>query len=72
MNGGPNQPRSPLARFQGSQVDVDEQKRNGWNRHGILVVSHDDNRLSWPERELVKQLGDRLYGQNRRKGMCHA
>nr|CRH06597.1 Conserved protein of unknown function [Candidatus Magnetococcus massalia] len=71
MIGGPNMPRSPLARFQSSQMDVDEQKRKGWNRHGILVISEDDSRLTWPERELVQQLGDRLYG-HRRKGVCHA
>lgn len=28
----------------------------------LLAVSVDDDRLSWPERELVRQLGDRLYG----------
>lgn len=28
----------------------------------ILIVSADDARLTWPERELVRQLGDRLNG----------
>lgn len=32
----------------------------------ILVVSLDDERLSWPERELVRQLGDKLNGKGRR------
>lgn len=27
---------------------------------GILLVRVDDPRLTWPERELVKQLGDKL------------
>jgi hypothetical protein len=25
-------------------------------------VSLDDDRLTWPERELIRQLGDKLYG----------
>jgi len=33
-----------------------------WRRDGILVIQRDDPRLSWPERELVAQLGDKLYG----------
>jgi len=28
----------------------------------ILIVSVDDARLTWPERELVRQLGDKLNG----------
>ena len=33
-----------------------------WRDQGVLAVSIDDERLSWPEKELVRQLGDRLYG----------
>jgi hypothetical protein len=29
----------------------------------VLAVSVDDHRLTWPERELVRQLGERLYGK---------
>jgi hypothetical protein len=29
---------------------------------GVLAVAIDDDRLTWPEKELVRQLGDRLYG----------
>jgi hypothetical protein len=32
-------------------------------QHGILVVAEDDQRLTWPEREFVRELGDRLYGK---------
>jgi len=38
-------------------------KREGWHEQGILVVSAEDHRLTWPERELVEQLGARLYGR---------
>ena len=34
----------------------------GWKEQGIFAVSLDDQRLTWPERELVRQLGERLYG----------
>ena len=35
-------------------------KRDGWLEQGLLAVSLDDQRLTWIERELVKQLGERL------------
>ncbi|MFN3644789.1 MAG: hypothetical protein ACK4TB_17920 [Gemmobacter sp.] len=38
-------------------------KRDGWHDEGVLAVSVDDHRLTWPERELVRQLGDKLYGK---------
>jgi hypothetical protein len=38
-------------------------KREGWREQGVLAVAIDDERLSWPERELVRQLGEKLYGK---------
>jgi hypothetical protein len=38
-------------------------KRDGWHEHGLLAVKFDDARLTWPERELVEQLGNKLYGK---------
>jgi hypothetical protein len=29
----------------------------------VLAVAVDDERLTWPERELVRQLGERLHGK---------
>ena len=29
----------------------------------MLAVAIDDERLTWPERELVRQLGEKLYGK---------
>lgn len=37
-------------------------------RPGILVVSADDRRLTWAERELVRQLGSKLYGRMPQEG----
>jgi len=55
--------RSHLGRHQPTPVDAEAEKRAAWREHGILVVAERDPRLSWPERELVRQLGARLYGQ---------
>ena len=38
-------------------------KRDGWHEQGLLAVMFDDVRLTWPERELVEQLGTKLYGR---------
>lgn len=48
--------------YGGHRRDAEEVKRDGWRDQGLLAVSIDDHRLSWPERELVRQLGERLYG----------
>jgi hypothetical protein len=48
--------------YGGERRDPDRVKRDGWRDQGVLVVAIDDERLSWPEKELVTQLGDRLYG----------
>ncbi len=45
----------------------EEVKRDGWHEQGLLAVSVDDDRLTWPERELVRQLGERLYGKREEK-----
>ena len=39
-------------------------KRDGWREQGLLAVSIDDQRLTWPEREFIRQLGEKLYGKN--------
>lgn len=38
-------------------------KREGWRELGVLAVSVQDERLTWPERELIRQLGEKLYGK---------
>lgn len=51
----------------GERRDPEQVKREGWKEQGILVIAENDRRLTWPERELVKQLGSRLYGRRPRK-----
>jgi hypothetical protein len=55
--------RSPLGRHQPKRLDAEAEKRVGWRELGILVVAAHDPRLSWPERELMRQLGAKLYGR---------
>ena len=49
--------------YGGKREEAEVIKRQGWQDTGTLVVSVDDKRLSWPEQELVKQLGEKLYGK---------
>jgi hypothetical protein len=51
--------------FGGERPSPEQVKREGWQNQGVLVVSEDDQRLNWPERELVCQLGVKLYGKRR-------
>ena len=49
--------------FGGHRRDPEDVKRDGWREQHMLAVSLDDHRLTWPERELVRQLGEKLYGK---------
>jgi len=51
--------------YGGERTPPENIKREGWRDQGVLVVSDADPRLSWPERELVRQLGTKLYGQRK-------
>lgn len=48
--------------YGGHRRDPEQVKREGWQELGVLAVSIHDHRLTWPERELVEQLGRKLYG----------
>jgi hypothetical protein len=56
--------------FGGKRPDPESIKREGWNADGILVVKADDERLSWPEQEQVKQIGEKLYGKRDKDGQA--
>jgi len=51
--------------FGGDRTPPEKIKQTGWREQGVLVISADDQRLTWPERELVNQLGEKLYGSRR-------
>jgi hypothetical protein len=52
-----------LGRHQPTRIDPEGEKRVAWRDHSILVIAERDRRLSWPEGELVRQLGLKLYGR---------
>ena len=49
--------------YGGERRSADQVKQDGWREQGLLAVAVDDERLSWPEQELVRQLGEKLYGK---------
>lgn len=53
--------------YGGERRSVEEVKREGWREQGVLAVAITDQRLTWPERELIKQLGEKLYGKREQK-----
>jgi len=48
--------------FGGQRRNPDQVKRDGWHDQQMLAVSVHDDRLTWPERALVEQLGAKLFG----------
>lgn len=63
---GSNKPetlRCALGAMQLKQMDVEKVKRDGWIKHGILVVRADDERLNWVEQKFINEIGDLLYGE---------
>lgn len=52
----------PLGRLQPETTDLDAIKQRGWRDQHILVVDETDTRLDFIEREIVRRIGERLYG----------
>jgi hypothetical protein len=58
--------------FGGERRSSEQIKKDGWLERGLMAVSLEDQRLTWPERELVRQIGEKLYGKrNDDKGENH-
>lgn len=57
----PGEPRCALSRIVPESINVEQEKRNGWQVHRILVVGESDKRLTWIERQVVAGIGKRLY-----------
>ncbi len=51
----------------GHRRDPDQVKRDGWREQRLLAVAVDDERLTWTEREFIRQLGERLYGRRKER-----
>lgn len=59
----PQGPRCAMGAFIPTTMDTESVKREGWNDHQILVVKASDQRLTWIEKQIIEQLGKRLYGK---------
>lgn len=57
--------RSNLANITPTKIDPEVVKKRGWIYEGILVVSEDDPRLGWAEKQFINQIGTRLYGNRK-------
>ena len=57
--------RCPLGKLQPVPTDVEKIKREGWLEQGILVVSVNDPRLVFYDREAITQIGNRFYGERK-------
>ena len=56
--------------YGGNRRDPEQVKRDGWHEQHMLAVSLDDHRLTWPERELVRQLGENKDSHKTYDGQC--
>ena len=59
--------QSPLGKIQPTKIDLEKVKKEGWNKEGILVIKIDDERLNWPEKEIIKQIGNKIYNSKNKK-----
>jgi hypothetical protein len=57
--------RCPLGKLQPNVTDLEAMKQAGWREQHILVVNEADDRLDFVEREIVRRIGERLYGGKR-------
>jgi hypothetical protein len=58
--------------MQATPMDVEAAKRQGWREQHILVVSEEDERLDFLERQLIRTIGERLYGQGQGQNHGHS
>lgn len=46
-----------------SRMDVDRVKKMAFHDEKILVVSLDDDRIAWDERQILRAIGEKFYGK---------
>ena len=49
-------------------MDVEATKQEGWKAMHLLVISPEDARLAAHERDLIRRIGERLYGSTKKGG----
>jgi hypothetical protein len=53
--------QSRSRRYQPKRINVEGKKRESWRERDVPAVTERDPLRSWPERELIRQLGTKLY-----------
>lgn len=48
-----------------TSFDKERIKKTAFHDQGILVIDIDDPRIPWQERELLRQVGEKIYGRRR-------
>lgn len=51
-----------------NNVDVSFMKRQAFRDHKILIVNLDDPQIGWDERQMLLNIGNRLYGKGKSAG----
>lgn len=61
----PRLSRCALARAIPDAFDAESAKEAAWRKFGILVVHDNDQRIDFLDRELIRRIGNFLYGGER-------
>ena len=48
-----------------NEEDMERLRKRSWHEQGVFSVPLEDPRLTWPERELVQQFAEKLYGKRK-------
>lgn len=48
-----------------NSVDYEAMKKSGFHDQGILVVDVNDDRIGWIERQMLVNVGEKLYGKRK-------
>ena len=51
--------------YGGERRPPERVKQDGWHEQGPLQCRLTIRRLSWPDREFIRQIGEKLYGKTR-------
>lgn len=59
----PSAPTCSLGRLQARSMDTEAVKSEAWKNDRILVICADDPRIGWIEKQVIEQLGNKLFGR---------
>jgi hypothetical protein len=56
--------RTNFPRLAGRPVDYEAVKAQAFHDQNIAVIDLNDSRIAWPDREIIKQACQKLYGKD--------